>query len=232
MKIRLKTGTVVLGTCIPMGEHLIRVVFPEKPELHELSDMQLLNDSGRVFGSYSGYDTIYQESEDGSIILSNDGSIYTEPDPIPEPEPYVPTFAELKIMKREEVNAGCNRTIYAGVNVVLSTGVEHFALRIEDQINLFGKQAQLMSGAEYLEYHQDGCPCKYYKAEDMQKIMNEALGYVSYHTTYCNALNMWIAGTQTAEELNKIYYGADVPEEYQSEVLKDYLAKIMSAAEA
>ena len=50
--------------------------------------------------------------------------------------------------------------------------------------------------------------------------------HVSYHTTYCNTLNMWIAGSQTAEEVQEIFYGADVPEEYQSEVLKTYLTQI------
>ena len=50
--------------------------------------------------------------------------------------------------------------------------------------------------------------------------------HVSYHTTYCNAINMWIIGCQTAEELNAIFYGADVPEQYQSDVLKVYLAQI------
>lgn len=233
MKLQLKSGTVVSGTCVPMDEHLIRVALDVEREASALSDLQLLNDNGRVFGTYSGYDTVYRELEDGSVILSNDGSVYSEPEvPEPEvPEPYVPTLEEMKTMKQEEVHADCSKAIYAGINVNLSTGVEHFALKIEDQINLFGKQAQMMSGAELLEYHQDGCPCKYYSAEDMQKIMTEALWWVSYHTTYCNALNMWIAGAETGEELNKIYYGADVPEEYQSEVLKDYLVKIMAEAE-
>ncbi len=54
--------------------------------------------------------------------------------------------------------------------------------------------------------------------------------HVSYHTTYCNALNMWIAGCESAEEIQQIFYGADVPEQYQSEVLKAYLVKIAAMA--
>ena len=49
------------------------------------------------------------------------------------------------------------------------------------------------------------------------------MAYVSYHTTYCNAVNMWIAGC-TTDEIQQIYYGADVPEQYQSDVLKAYIA--------
>lgn len=54
--------------------------------------------------------------------------------------------------------------------------------------------------------------------------------HVSYHTTYCNALNMWIVGCESAEEVQQIFYGADVPEQYQSEVLKAYLVKIAAMA--
>lgn len=65
----------------------------------------------------------------------------------------------------------------------------------------------------------------------MQAIIQAATWHVSYHTTYCNAINMWIAGCQTAEEAQEIFYGADVPKEYQSEVLRAYLLQIAAMAE-
>lgn len=64
----------------------------------------------------------------------------------------------------------------------------------------------------------------------MKNIVEKAVWHVSYHTTYCNALNMWNSGAQTAEEIQQIFYGADVPEQYQSEVLKAYLVKIAAMA--
>lgn len=137
-----------------------------------------------------------------------------------EPE----TLEEWKEAKKVEVSADCEAIIYAGVNVTLADGsTEHFSLTEHDQLNLFGKQAQLSAGAEQLEYHADGQPCRYYSAADMQAIIDAAMFHVSYHTTYCNALNMWIAGCETAEEVQIIFYGADVPEEYQSDVLKAYI---------
>lgn len=57
------------------------------------------------------------------------------------------------------------------------------------------------------------------------KEVQAAMRHVSYHTTYCNALNMWIAECKTINEASEIFYGADVPAEYQSEVLKTYLAQ-------
>lgn len=143
-------------------------------------------------------------------------------------DPDKPTLEEAKEQKLLEVSEACRQIIHAGVDVVLPDNtVEHFSLKEEDQINLFGKQAQLAAGVMQLEYHQDGHPCRYYTAEEMQAIITAAMQHVSYHTTYCNSLNMWIAGVITMEEMNTIFYGADVPEEYQSQVLKDYLAAIM-----
>lgn len=144
-----------------------------------------------------------------------------------EPE----TLEEYKTAKKQEISQACEQIIYAGISVTLADGtVEHFALTEHDQLNLFGKQAQLKAGADRLEYHSDGQFCKYYNAVDMQTIIKAATQHVSYHTTYCNSLNMWVAGAESAEELQQIYYGADVPEQYQSDVLKDYLAEIISLA--
>lgn len=133
---------------------------------------------------------------------------------------------ELKVTKKQEVGTACEQIIYTGVDVALKNGVEHFALTEKDQINLFGKQAQLAAGMELLEYHQDGHACRYYTAAEMQQIIEAAMFHVSYHTTYCNSLNMWIAAVETEEELAGIFYGANIPEPYISVVLVDYLEKI------
>ena len=141
------------------------------------------------------------------------------------------TLKEFKTAKKQEISQACEQIIYAGISVTLADGtVEHFALTEHDQLNLFGKQAQLATGAEQLEYHSDGKPCRYYSATDMQTIIAAAMQHVSYHTPYCNALNMWVAGCETADEVQQIYYGVDVPEQYQSEVLKTYLLEIASLA--
>lgn len=220
-----------------LGENLVQL-YPPFPDIDLTAGFEILTKAkgGKVFGNYLDYTTIYRQMEDGSVVLSNDGSVYV-PQVEPEPtEPYVPTLEELKILKKSEVAAACNAIISAGVDVTLPNGTtEHFSLEENsekhDQLNLFGKQVQLAAGAELLEYHQDGHPCRYYTAAEMQTIITVAMQHVSYHTTYCNSLNMWIAGAETIEELNSIYYGADIPEKYQSEVLKDYLAAIMTEAE-
>ena len=71
--------------------------------------------------------------------------------------------------KKKEISQICQNTIYAGTDIEISSGKEHFSLKDEDQLNLFGKQAQLTAGSKKLEYHEDGNPCRYYSAEDMQR---------------------------------------------------------------
>ena len=217
------------------AENLVQLHFPFPDGVDLTAGFEVLTERGAVYGDYTGYTTIYREMDDGSVILSSDGSAYAPPappePPEPEPEPEPPTIEEIRVQKLQEVGEACRQVIHAGVDVFLPGGtVEHFSLKEEDQLNLFGKQAQLAAGTEQLEYHQDGHPCRYYSADEMTAIIDAAMQHVSYHTTYCNSLNMWIAGATTTEELNIIYYGADIPEKYQSEVLKDYLAAMLGKA--
>ena len=218
----------------PISSHVLEVVFADDiPESY--GNIKVYTSGGSLCSDLPGYETVYQ-NESQTVYLSNDGSVNVPPEApekTPAPEPYVPTTEELLLAaqasKKAEISAACEKIIYKGVSVTLTDGTtERFALTEHDQLNLFGKQAQLAAGAERLEYHADGQPCRYYSAADMTAIVQAAMWHVSYHTTYCNALNLWIAGCQTAEEVNQIFYGSDVPTEYRSEVLDVYLAQIAS----
>lgn len=214
---------------------VLKIVFPENGDIPEEwgGDILIYTAGGIHCSTLHGYETVYLQEEQ-TVYLSNDGSVYVPPappEPVPEPEPYVPTLAEVKAAKKAEISAICERVIFSGCDVTLSDGqLHHFSLTEKDQLNLFGKQAQMAAGADQLEYHADGYPCRYYSAADMKDIIESAMWYVSYHTTYCNALNMWIAGCESTEEVQEIYYGADVPEEYRSEVLNAYLIQIAGMA--
>ena len=154
---------------------------------------------------------------------------YAKAEEVPDPSGVEGlSLEDARKAKYQEIASACEQTIYAGVDVSTSSGVEHFSLTEKDQLNLFGKKMQLLAGEEKLEYHEDGHPCKYFSAEDMQNIVNKAMFYVSYYTTYCNALNMWIKNAETLEEVNSIYYGVEIPEAYQNEVLKDLIVKMGS----
>ena len=212
----------------PESANVLEIVFTDAiPAIW--GDITIYTEDGTEATTLTGYETVYKQ--DGQTVeLSNDGSVYTppaSPEPAEPPEPYVPTLEEVRAGKKAEVSAACEQIIYAGINVTLSDGTtEHYSLTEHDQLNLFGKQIQVTAGQAQIEYHADGQPCRYYTAVDMQAIIHAAMWHVSYHTTYCNALHMWIAGCQTTAEVASIFYGADVPSEYRSEVLKSYLARI------
>ncbi|MGN0398834.1 MAG: hypothetical protein ACI4EO_01785 [Blautia sp.] len=141
------------------------------------------------------------------------------------------SLEELRQKKYVEVGTVCEKTIYSGVDVEISTGVEHFSLTEKDQINLFAKKMQLLARESRMEYHENGQLCRYFDAKDMQKIVDTAMFYVSYNTTYCNSLNMWIKAAKKPSDLEFIYWGADIPEEFQSVVLKDYMKILSGGAE-
>lgn len=218
----LDMDSPVTGNVKKISEHVVQITGAEQ-NLSGFHLVKKINDSLQVFGKYEDYTTLYRTVENG-FQLSNDGSVYVEPEPAPDPEPYEPTLDELKQQKISEVSAACKDTIHAGVDVELPTGTtEHFSLKEEDQINLFGKQAQITAGVTQLEYHQDGHPCRYYTVDEMTAIITAAMQFVSYHTTYCNSLYTWINAVTDKEELQEITYGASIPIEYQSEVLQTYL---------
>ena len=235
MNVRFLESPGIYHLHVTVPEPGLVQLYPPFPDVELTTGFELLTEKGKMYGNYKDYTTIYRQLDNGSIILSGDGRVWTPPpeplppEPVPDPKP--PTLEEVKAEKHQEISMACEQIICSGVTVQLENSTEHFSLTEKDQINLIGKQAQLAAGAGQLEYHQDGHPCRYYPADDMQTIITAAMGHVSYHTTYCNSINMWIAGAETVEEVRAIYYGADIPEEYQSEVLKDYLAEIMAQAE-
>ena len=235
IKIGRKKKLYEICSIIPHSRTVMKIVFPDGGEIPEEwgGNILIYTAGGIRCSTLYGYETVYLQEEQ-TVYLSNDGSVYVPPappEPAPEPEPYVPTLEEVKAAKKAEISAVCEQVIYSGCDVTLSDGqVYHFSLTEKDQLNLFGKQAQLASGTEQVEYHADGHPCQYYSVADMQDIIEAAMWYVSYHTTYCNALNMWIEGCETKETVQEIYYGVDVPEKYRNEVLNAYLIQIAGMA--
>ena len=234
IKIKGSSKSYEIRSIQTIEPHVMQIVFVGTPPT-KWGDITLYTDGGIECATLTGWTTVYRD-EGQTVYLSDDSSVYQTPDPdtggeILPPEPYVPTLEELQAAKKREISQACETAIYSGVDVTLTDGsTEHFSLTEHDQLNLFGKQVQLAAGTTELEYHADGQPCRYYSAADMQTIIAAAMQHVSYHTTYCNAVNMWIAGCESTEEVQAIYYGADVPEEYQSDVLKAYIASMKESA--
>ena len=232
--IRFKgSNEIYLAEVYLVSPNVMGLIFQNEIPENYLSGFEQINvGNGIVEGQYLDFITEYRRYEDEplKVELSNDESVYIPPvipDPPEPPEPYVPTLDEVKSYKHSEMSGMCQSTIFSGFDVELSSGeTKHFSLTYEDQINLIGKQLQVAQGEENIEYHPSSnptSPCVYYSNADMLKIINDAFAFKSYHTTYCNSLYTWIDNCSTKEEVEEIYYGATIHEEYQSVVLKDYI---------
>lgn len=162
--------------------------------------------------------------------MSSDGSVYVEPEPTPEPEPepYEPTLEDLQEAKVAEMNMAQQGIIATGVDVVLTDGTtEHFALEEHDQTSLVGLQSQVAAGEENIPWHtsDESEHCKFYSNEDMKKITATAMSYVTWHITYFRDLRIYIRSLESKEDVEKVIYGMDIPEAYQSEPLKAMMAQ-------
>lgn len=152
-----------------------------------------------------------------------------EPTPDPEPEPEEPkpdddTLQLVKSGKVSEMSKDCNNTITNGFDVVLSDGKSHhFSLTTQDQLNLITLTGLVSSGETSIAYHADNELCKFYSAEDIACITNYATQFKTYHVSYFNSLKAYIEALEDVKEISSIEYGTDIPEEYQSEVLKALL---------
>ena len=187
------------------------------------SGFRLLTEKGYVFGKYEEFTTLYKEEESG-FILSSDGSVYVEP----EPEPYEPTLEDSQEAKVAEMNMAQQGIIATGVDVVLTDGTtEHFTLEDHDQTSLVGLQSQVAAGEENIPWHtsNEAEHCKFYSNKDMKKITATAMAYVTWHVTYFRDLRIYIRSLESKEDVEKVTYGMDIPEAYQSEPLKAMMAQ-------
>ena len=193
------------------------------------NDIECQVDIGNNF--YHDFTTIYRNdkvtSKYNGYQLSNDGSVYVEPEPIPE---YEPTLDEIKEQKVQKMNQIQQTLITQGTEVELSDGSkEKFTLNTNDQLSLNSLSVKNLEGLTVLPWHpaDESVHCKFYSEEDMKKITDTCMNFVTYHVTYFRDLRIYIRSLQTKEEVEEIEYGIDIPIEYQSEVLQAMLAERM-----
>lgn len=85
------------GMIKPINDNIIEVV--GLPLTSNGFTMYLDNDM--AVGDYKAYTTLYRTIGEQVYQYSNNGSIYVEPEPIPEPEPYIPTEEELAEIEKQ-----------------------------------------------------------------------------------------------------------------------------------
>lgn len=200
----------------------------------------ILSSDGSISYHMNGMDDLDMYDEDTLIIqitdeeadeikkitdlggtVSNENEIIKD---VPEAEVvYVDAdLEEIRNFVIDSMSKICGSKIEHGVDVDLPSGkTKHFALTLEDQINLISLQNQIDSGVTSIPYHADDELCMYYSAEDIRAIIREANLFRTEQIIYFNSLKNWINSMKTKEEILSVNYGDSIPEEYRSEVMKN-----------
>lgn len=137
---------------------------------------------------------------------------------------YIPTIEDLRAAKINELEYTKAQVISAGFDATLSDGtVEHFSLTNDDQLYLTALRTQVLAGADPIPWHSsdETAPCKYYSNDDMDVITQTAMTIIVYHITYAKDIIRYVNNIVDKEELDAVTYGMIIPEEYQSQPLKD-----------
>lgn len=208
-----------------ISDHVVQIT----GECPALTDGFTLSRQGKDDGwDYIAFTTVYRQM-DGAVQYSDDGSVYVPPKPpAPPTPPEPPTLQELQEQKVSEMNAMQQAAIAAGVDVTLTDGsTEHFTLTDHDQISLMGLQGQVAEGIGQIPWHtsDEGKACKFYSNADMALITAAAMAWVTWHVTYYRDLRIYIRALEDKEAVEAVTYGQDIPEEYQSDVLKALIAE-------
>lgn len=183
--------------------------------------------AGEDFAEISIADISADEYEELKVLLNLGASVpdngnaeWAEEDPEPDEPAQDATLAEVKTRCLEKLSNDCQQTIYRGVDVELSDGTtRHFALEIEDQLNLLTLSTLIVNGETMLPYHASDELCTYYSAQDILTITQVATEYKTYHTTYYNSLKNWIMSMESIADVGAVKYGDTVPPEYCSDIL-------------
>ena len=204
----------VVITCI--SDNLVKLFFEDHNKPSDdilLSGFEVLNEhtlENQSDDYYHGYTTIYQDIDENTIILSNDGSVYVEPEPTPEPEPYVPTLDEVKTAKIQELSSICKEYIINGVDVEIDSKTEHFSYSEEDQVNIKELFDLSVQTNVPLYYHPDGGSCKLYTVEQIATIYATNATNKMHHITYFNQLKLYVNTLESTDDVENIKYGNEL----------------------
>lgn len=170
----------------------------------------------------SEYQQLFEAIDAGeeiSNVTNDEDTYYQEDDNVVDSDSII-TLDYLKTQKIKEMSYYCNQAIVNGFDVELSDGrTHHFSLTVQDQLNLITLSSLAASGVDNIPYHADGELCEFFSVNDIQMIVKAATELKTYHTTYYNSLKLFIQSLVDRDEVANVIYGANIPDEYKSDVL-------------
>lgn len=217
-KIRLADKKEYEIDSIVNFENLLNITFPDHinvdsiiKNMSSFKTVEILTRNNEVCGTYFDYATIYLHR--GQIlILSNDESIYTEPEINAPDHPNFPsvediTIDTLKELKISAFSQDCNKAIEDGVDVEINGIIQHFSYTLEDQNNLdTAVDMARLTGLD-VPYHANNTSCSLFSPADIDKIYVTAKTNLIHHQTYFNQMKCYIKTLEDKETIKSLVYG-------------------------
>lgn len=119
-------------------------------------------------------------------------------------------ISQVKQRKINEVSLISQSVIINGVEF----NGKQYRLNTTDQINISALNMMAQAGHK-VPYHADGEVCRIFEPEEMILLAQTSTAWIVYHTTYFNLLKHQILDYTTIEEVEAVYYGMQLKEEYQ-----------------
>lgn len=116
----------------------------------------------------------------------------------------------VREQKLREISDACRSKIVAGVDM----NGKHYSLDENDQRNIDNMFNAVVLGAESYPYHADGELCSSMPASDIITLYTSYQSLVTYETTYHNFLKRYVSILNTAEGINAVTYGMELPSVY------------------
>lgn len=218
-----KNNKIYDGTTDFVSKHVLVILFNQiAPTILELeSGFKILNENNDfVQADYHNFTTVYRTYEDEPlrIELSDNGSVYIEPEPIPDPEPYVPTPEELEAMFRQNKyykitlsktmlaeyfeNNPLHSSAHGGVEGIYSVTSEKQSLMMGQYMTY--QIAKSVDPDAKLTWNETGKSCTEWTEEEFLQLILEVKAYVYPLVSHQQQIEEQIMNCTNQEELDGI----------------------------
>lgn len=218
-----KNNQIYEGTTDFVNKHVIVILFNQiPPTTSELkSGFKILNENNNYTqADYQNFTTVYRTYEDEPlrIELSDDGSVYVEPEPIPEPEPYEPTPEELEIIFQQNKinkialsktmlaeyleNNPLHSSAHAGIEGIYSVTSEKQSLMMSQYMTY--QIARSVDPDTKLTWNETGKSCTEWTEEEFLQLILEIKAYVYPLVSHQQQIEEQITNCTNQEELDEI----------------------------